>query len=130
LQEEIDQVYKLSKSTSQIGYYLPNKTNKMNFKMQNTGTNEKRINTGAICRNLDNIYIQHFLDDVLKHLTQQQESNIRELLKINSKITRNNLCNIIEILLRHYESIKFDKKVWFITPVQALYNKKYHKKRV
>ena len=29
LQEEIDSVYKLSKSTSQIGYYLPNKTNKM-----------------------------------------------------------------------------------------------------
>ena len=130
LQEEIDSVYKLSKSTSQIGYYLPNKSNKMNFKMKNTDKSQKRSSSGAICRNLDNIYIQQFLDDILKHLTTQQEDEIRELLKINSKITNNNLCNIIEILLRFYESKRLKNKVWFITPLQALFNKQFHKIRV
>ena len=132
LQDEIDQVYKIKNNTMLFGYYLPNKSNRLNFKMKNmsTGGRERKNNFGSICRNLDNIYIQQYIDDVFKTLTNQQEKDIRELLKVNSKITNNNLCNIIELLLRHFNATQFKNQVWFITPFQAIYNKTYHKTRV
>lgn len=127
LQDEIDSVYKIHNETSILGYYLPNKANKLNFKMKSDNKSQKRNTSGAICRNMDNIYIQQYLDQIINFIPNEKHDEFRNLLNLNSKITNNNLCNLIELILRHFQFKKTQNKLWFVSPVIALFNKKYFK---
>lgn len=127
LQEEIDSVYKIPLNSPILGYYLPNKANKLNFKLKNENKSQKRSTSGAICRNMDNIYIQQFIEEISKYISQENQIKFRELLKVNSKITNNNLCNLIELILRHFQYNNFNGSTWVVPPFVAVFNKKYFK---
>ena len=127
LQDEIDNMYKFSSLAIVFGYYYPNKSKKLNFKLKNMNQPEKRSVTGAVCRNLDNIYIQTYLNTLLSQVSEEKQEEFKTLLKNNKKITNKNLCNILELLLRYFNLISLNKKIWFATPHNAIYNKFYYK---
>jgi len=99
-----------------IGFMTLFKEGEMVFKNKNL--NDKRNNKGVYC-------VKSGRPDIFKRLNQIQTDIIYDETTIDQKKTgifKNELCIILEMLLRYYQDTSKENRIWFLDPERATMN--------
>jgi hypothetical protein len=98
-----------------IGFMQFFKGRELTFKIKDM--TQTRNNKGSRCDRMGKTEIIKFLNQVLGETEEKTYNNDN-----TESILKNGLCVILEIILRHFNDIKKDNKVWFLDPERALKN--------
>ena len=104
-----------TKINHHIGFMQVFKGRELTFKIKDM--TQTRNNKGSRCDRMGKTEIIKFLNQVLGEKEEKTYNNDN-----TESILKNGLCVILEIILRHFNDIKKDNKVWFLDPERALKN--------
>ena len=110
-----------------IGYYIANKSNKFDFKMQNTLKNT--ASRGIKCNGISSLYVKKYLNDALLGVGENNNEDalimeqVDTLIKMNPNMTNANICHLIELILRYRHDNDPHGRSFMMTSAKVIYNK-------